>query len=148
MEISIDLKGLEQLNSIEPRIREAAEKALDRGAKVLVDAQTRAIGRTYARAIPKGKKGKPKWPRSGDLMAGVGKVISEDGQRTVTISGNASKPITNYPGGYAEKLTTLPVSKDGVNRQNNFPQKAVDETVPQLQRVIESELKNELRKFL
>ncbi len=148
MNISIDIKSLEQLNSIESHIREAAEKAMDVGAKTLVDAQTRAIGRTYKRGIPKSKNGNLKWKRSGDLMAGAGKVISKTGQRTVTISGNASKPIKNYPGGYAEKLTTLPVSKDGVDRRNDFPKKAADDTLPQLQRVIENELKNQLRQYL
>lgn len=143
MAITLDIKGLEKLDALPQAIERASEKALDRGAKSLLDQRAAEVSKTYKRAIPRTKSGKPKWKRSGDLQRGQ-EIVSKPGEREIHTTGNAAKPIKNYPGGYAEKLQTMPVSKDGVARANPYPENAAKAAERNLERIINQEFKNAL----
>ena len=100
---------LRDLENLRPQIQAAIEPALDRAAQILLMAKQREKQATYARPIPLTKSGKPKWKRSGDFARGD--VIQRSrGRRSIVMTGNAAR--------YEERLATLPVSRDGVNRRN------------------------------
>lgn len=125
-----------ELNATAREIERGTEVALDRVAQVALNAKKRMVGRTYARPIPKGKNGKPKWTRSGAFQAGQ-TIESRPGQRTITVQGAAEK--------YEPRLANLPTGADGVNRTNAAAQDALDVIAPQVQSVFEQELRNAIR---
>jgi hypothetical protein len=133
-----------QLNATANEIAPATETALDRFGQVVLNAKRRNVQRTYARPIPRGKNGKPKWKRSGDYLKGQ-EIISETGQRTIRTGGKAAEPITNYPGGYAQKLQTLPASKDGVARANPDVEDTARIVGEQAEKVFTQEFRNAIR---
>lgn len=135
MAITLDIKGLEKLDALPQAIERASEKALDRGAKSLLDQRAAEVSKTYKRAIPKSKTGKPKWKRSGDLQRGQ-EIVSKPGEREIHTTGPAAK--------YSERIQNLPTGPDGINRSNPFPANAVKAAERNLQRVIEQEFKNAL----
>lgn len=124
------------LNAKAARIEPAAEKALDRVAQIGLQAKARQVQKTYARAIPKRKNGKPKWTRSGAFQRGQS-ITRGRLKRTIETVGNAVK--------YEGRLAELPVSPDGVNRRNEAAQKAFDIVSVQIETVFNSELQNALR---
>lgn len=155
MSIKVDLKGLPGLlGTIENRIYEAANNAgLDAEAGVTHRAMDRRVDNTY-KSKPeytyvdeKGRKRKRKWNRSHNFQKGV-KVEREPGARRVGMTGAAAQPITNYEGGYAEKLTTLPVSKDGKSRRNNFAEDTERITRPQRGKAFEQAVRNEIHRLV
>lgn len=148
--ITATLTGLDKLNALPAQIERAKEKALDAGGKVAQDHHTAEVSKTYRRPAryqyvdDRGRTIKRNWePRSGDLQRGQA-VRKLPGERQILTVGKAAEPIKNYPGGYAEKLQTLPTSKDGKNRANPYPKNAVKAAEPQIQRVVESEFRNNI----
>lgn len=135
LKISIDSHGLSQLAALEKRLAAAIEPALDAETGVVLRQKEKQIGKTYSRAIPKGKNGKPKWQRSGDWLQGQS-VQSSKGERKITTTGNAAK--------YEERLANLNTGADGVNRSNAAAAEAARVTEPQRGKVFEQTLRNEL----
>jgi hypothetical protein len=150
MNITVDVRGLDKLAGLDKKIVDAALGAgLDAEAGVIERQMTKQVGNSYKGATKysyidsKGHKVTVEWDRSGNLQRGV-TVTPGDGERTIGITGEAAKPITNYPGGYAQKLTTQPVSKDGKDRSNNFPQRTEEITRPQRGKACEQAIRNAL----
>lgn len=143
LKVETDLSFADKLTGAGEKLAAAIETGLDRGADITVRAMDKQIGKTYARSIPRRKSGKPKWQRSGDLAKSLD-IKKSKGERSIVSTGPAAAPIKNYPGGYAEKLRSLPVSSDGVNRRNDYPANAAKIIEPQVQRAVEQEIKNAL----
>ena len=118
------------------RVEAAQEKALDRAAQVTLNAKARTVSRTYKRAIPRGKKGAPKWKRTGAWQAGQS-IGSRPGERIIETTGAAAQ--------YESRLATLPRSKDGVNRRNAAAEDAFAIVEPQLGPVFDAEIRAALR---
>ena len=135
MNISIDLRGLERLNALPAQIAAAAEKGLDVGGVLMSRQKSQEITKTYSRRIRTNKNGTPSWKRTGDFQRGI-EVEKGDGTRTIKTVGNAAK--------YEERLANLPTGPDGINRTNKASENAVKVAEPQIQRVIESEIRNAL----
>lgn len=123
------------LNRMPRQIEAAIEPALDRVAQIALNAKSRQIARTYARAIPRSRNGRPKWRRSGAWQGGQG-IESARGVRRIATTGAA----TAYEG----RLATLPRSRDGVNRRNPAAEDARRIIEPQVRAVFEQELRNAL----
>jgi hypothetical protein len=142
MRIDLDLTGnaLDGLAGMEGQIGEALKGALKEGGRLAARQVSQEIAKTYRRPIPVSSTGKQKYQRSGDLAGGV--EVQEQGDEVhVVMTGNAAEPITNYPGGYAEKLTKL-----NSERKNDYPQNAYNvlNGSSQLETVLRQELKNRL----
>jgi hypothetical protein len=71
-------------------------------------------------------------------------ITRNPGEREIKMDGPAAEPITNYEGGYAEKIQTLPVSADGVNRRNEWHDNTVKASKKTLPRTMENEFQNAL----
>jgi hypothetical protein len=138
------LKAVAELNGKADRLPQAIENGVQRVAERYQQQKVKNIGRTDARAIPLSGTGRPLWERTGALLQG--QTILKDGQfeRTVATIGPASEPITDFPQGYEQKLATLPVSKDGVNRQNAAGPDAEKTITPQVPDLFKQEVLNEL----
>lgn len=151
--ITTDLSGLQDvLRKVAGDIPAAIEKGLDKGGAELMAARRLEIRKTYGGKNRRsqytytdenGHKVTRKWTRTGALQAGQN-INSKPGIRELTMEGPAGEPITNYPGGYSEKLATLPVSKDGKSRANPYAKNATESVEPRLQRGIELEIANAL----
>ena len=142
MRLDIDLSGsaLDGLSGMEGAVKDAVKGALEVGGQLAARQVSQEIAKTYRRSIPVNSKGNPEWKRSGDLERGV--EVQESGDEVhVVMTGPAAEPITNYPGGYAEKLTNL-----NTVRKNDFPQNAYNvlNRSSQLKTVVEQEVKNRL----
>jgi hypothetical protein len=134
MDIRVDANlqsVISRLNGVRADVPRAIEAGLDDEARVLGNAKIRQVNKTYSRSIPKTKKGKPKYKRSGAWLRGQRTVKAGRFVREIRDTGKAAEPIKNYPGGYAEKLSVLEVSKDGVNRRNAAAPEAERITAPQ-----------------
>lgn len=135
-DISTDLNSfLQSLNALPDKIEAGTEKGLDRAAKVTLDAKAGQVKITYARPIPRGKNGKPKWERKGNFQ-GDQTIVSSKGQRTIKAVGESEK--------YEARLANLPTGADGVNRTNKAAEKAFQQVEPQILPLIEQEIANEL----
>lgn len=147
MEIKIDNLNavLSSLNRAAADIPHAIEAGLEDAATLVNRAKIRQVNKTYQRAIPRGKNGKPRWKRSGAWLNGQSVGRPEPLVREIRDTGKAAEPIKNYPGGYAEKLASLPVSKDGVNRSNAAAAEAGRITAPQVPQVFEAAVRAVLR---
>ncbi len=148
--ITVDMSGLQEvLRKVAGDIPAAIEKGLDKGGAELMAARRLEIRKTYKGRSQytftdeKGHKVTRKWTRTGALQAGQ-HINSKPGVRELTMEGKAGEPITNYPGGYSEKLATLPVSKDGKSRANPYAKNATESVEPRLLRGIELEIANAL----
>ncbi len=86
---------------------------------------------------------KPAWDRSSDLKR-TPTITQRPGEVDITLEGEAVKPITNYDGGYAEKIQTLKKGPDGVDRRNPFIDNTVKATEKTLPATMENEFKNAL----
>lgn len=157
MSIKVEMKQLPGLlGSIEQQIVAAANTAgLDAEAGVLSRQMTVRVGKTYQRPSKysyrdeNGRKITRQWKRSNSFQEGVTVDKEEDGAaRRVHITGDAAKAITNYPGGYAEKLTTLPPSKDGKSRKNDYAIDAERITRPQRGKAFEQAVRNEIKQLV
>lgn len=150
------LEVLADLDDIARDFPEVVESALDRAAVMVKQDEEREIQQTYDRRIPtreeyrpaKTKRrnpangSKPAWSRkanNGGLIASV-EVEKRPMERRVFIGGEPGKAITNYPGGYAERLTDLPDGPDGVNRSNGFAKRTVDAHAEQWVAVFEQDV--------
>lgn len=149
IDVSVDNKFLKALGDVGAKLDAAIEKGLDKGGAELMAARRLEIRKTYKRRSQytytdeNGNQRTRKWERSGALQAGQN-IKARKGVRELTMEGPAGKVIKNYPGGYSQKLATLPVSKDGVSRANPYAKNAVKTVEPRLQRGIELEIKNAL----
>lgn len=124
-----------QYQSSAQAVARAIETGLDDGAQVVLNAKVRQVNKTYARAIPKRRNGKPKWKRSGAFLRGQG-IKSSRGMREIGTQNDAMK--------YEGRLATLPVSKDGVNRRNAAAAEAHRIVLPQVGPVFEAAVRNAL----
>lgn len=160
--VTIDISQLDKVlshyaNELEP----ALEEGLDAAAKLVLDAKHRQIRKTYSRQpewvksvpVQRRVKGKyvtrnvrAKWKRKSVAggWAGSQEISKSRLQRIIKDVGNPAKPIKGYPGGYAEKLATLPTSPDGVDRANPAAAIAAKQTEPQLAPVCEAAIRNKL----
>lgn len=129
--LKIDVGGniKQKLQGLQQNIDAAMEAGLDHGAQLWQNELSKQIGRTYKRPSKytykddNGRTITREWRRTGDLRRGH-RIHKRKGIRELVLEGNAGKPIKGYPGGYAQKLQTLPVSKDGVDRSNDYPNDA------------------------
>lgn len=146
VELKLDaLKAIATLNKKADRLDDGIEKGVERVAEIYQQQKIKNIGRTYARAVPLSPRTRrPLWERTKEWLNG--QVIQKNGRfgRVVTTIGPASEPIREFPQGYEQKLATLPVSKDGVNRQNAAAPDAEKTITPQVQDVFEQEVLNAL----
>lgn len=113
----------------------ATETALDRAAQIVSNAKRRQVDKTYARAIPLRKNGKPQWQRSGDFQRDQ-TIQSRPGERIIGGVGKSEK--------YEGRLAKLNTGADGVNRSNPAAAEAARIVEPQLIPAFESVLRNEL----
>lgn len=148
--ITTDLSGLQDvLRKVAGDISPAIEAGLQDGAERLQERDLQEVQKTYNRPSHytyKTKKGRTRtvrWKRTSSLKAGW-TIHSSPLRRDLVMEGEAGKPITNYPGGYSQKLATLPISKDGKSRANPHAQNALKVVQPHLQEVIESKIKGAL----
>lgn len=127
----------------------AVNAGLDDAAQRVQAKKSQLIARTYARPIPlRPRSGKPKWERSGDWRANQTTTTPEPMVRRIASTGHPSEPITNYPGGYEQKLGTLPVSADGVDRRNDAAGETYEGMKDQIPQIIANEVNNTLRDIL
>ncbi|HXI16503.1 MAG TPA: hypothetical protein VNM48_09030 [Chloroflexota bacterium] len=124
-----------QLGRSPQLIAAASESALDRCAQIALNAKGRMVNRTYARAIPRGRSGRPKWRRSGAWQRGQA-ITSSRGRRTIEATGPAAA--------YEARLATLPTGRDGISRRNPATADAARIVEPQLRAVFEREIRNVL----
>jgi len=136
VDFNISLSGLDGLQKLaRADIERATEKALDRTSQIVLNEKRRQVAKTYARPIPRGRNGRPKWRRSGDFQSNQ-TIESRTGERTIGPVGRSSK--------YEGRLAKLPVSKDGVNRRNPATEEAVRIVEPQIEPVFLNEIRTEL----
>lgn len=110
-------------------LQPAVEASLDAAQEMVLEEVARLDQRTYDRPVPVGKKGRPKYTRTGNFKRSPRARKLGPGVRAVYREGPAAEEISGFPGGYAQKLGHIPVSKDGVNRANP----SFDETSENLQ---------------
>lgn len=158
--IRVDLTAIKNIRSMADRVPDAIEASVERAGNVLFGAKNKEIAKTYkrppehkretkkaAKAAGRKKPLKPRrWKRTGDWQEGQAIVKDNRFQVRVVDTGRPSNPIKNYPGGYAQKLSTLPVSSDGVDRANPAAENAVEKSSDQVQKAIEQTFANELRR--
>ena len=160
--IGIDTSIFAALDLLPAQIEAAQTAALDRAAQVMVAAKQREIARTAARPIPDreqvsayraqvkagqkprikgGKKaigsgGNPAWKRTGEWA---------EGQAVSSPSGTVRVIETTGPAAvYEARLADLPTGALGINRTNRASEEAQRKTEPQLQAVVEQEVRNAL----
>lgn len=109
MQISIDTSALHNLEALAADIDRATEAGLDAVAEAGEAQKLEAIEETYARPIPTGKNGAPKWTRTGNWR---------DNQTTESSEGERSLVTRGPAEDYEPRLAVLPISPDGVNRRN------------------------------
>ncbi len=110
LEIQIDnaaISSLQRLADSMPEAVQAGEMAVGQMASGILN---RAIGRIYERVIPRSPTGRPLWKRSGDLRRSPGQPSFVGADLIIPLTGRPVIPITNWPGGYAEKRSKLGVS--------------------------------------
>lgn len=83
----------------------------------------------------------PAWVRTGAWKAGQ-QIERAPGVRVLKDTGKAAEPIRNNPGGYAERLSKLPISPDGKNRRNAAAETAYAITEKQFRRDMEQMVEN------
>lgn len=157
MAVQVDLKELPGLlDNLEADIlNEAKSAGLDAEAGVLERQMKVRVGKTYqspskySYVDENGRRITRSWKRSNKLQEGV-TVEEEDGgaSRRVGITGDAAEAITGYSGGYAEKLTTLPVSKDGKSRKNDYAADTERITRPQRGKAFEQAVRNKIQQMV
>jgi hypothetical protein len=137
LDIRLDTRALERdLNRLTRELPQAIEAGLDASATRVLQAKSREVGKTYARPIPRGKNGKPKWKRSGAWREGQ-TVEKSVGTRTIRTQGKAEK--------YEPRLANLPTGADGANRTNKAADEAFEKVKPQLGEIFSREVENHLR---
>jgi hypothetical protein len=168
MDISVNAAEVaRELNAIAervPRATQAGLRAIANDGRTHVQQQ---IARIYKRRIPtrgevsayrgKGKRrrqtpgsSKPAWKRSGKLQSGVRMVVGQSTAK-ISIQGDAAKPITNWPGGYAQRRAALGVTWTpkqpalGVVRTNNFMEDAATRMEPKAPEIFRQAFENELK---
>jgi len=117
------------------------ENGVERVAERYQTEKVENIGGTYRRSPTlRPISRRPMWEQTEEWLKG--QVIQALGrfERVVTTIGKASKPIKDHPDGYEQKLATLPVSKDGVDRQNAAAPDAEKTITPQVQDLFDSEI--------
>lgn len=147
LDIKVDLSALNKIvAAYENGTPRAVEAGLDAAAKLVMDAKKREMQQTYRRPPRKLKNGKPAWTRKGTSGGWLGEQEIEKGEGTRTIkdTGEPAKPITNYEGGYAERLASLPDGPDGINRSNPAGKNAAEKVEPQIQPVFEDAFRREI----
>lgn len=132
---SVDTAAFRELDVTIKRLARASEKGLDRVANLASRQKQRQLAKTYARPIPKGKNGNPKWKRSGEL-ARRQRVTATRGHRRLSPTGKAIK--------YEGRVAELPTGADNINRSNPAAEKTMEIIEPQIEPVFEQEIKNEL----
>lgn len=139
LQISFDIREFErEVDAAVDAIHDGASKGLDRAADVLLGHKRRKMQRTYSRAIPKGKNGKPKWSRTGAWLNGQEVEKTGPLERTVTTTGDAEA--------YERRLSNLRTGADGVNRTNNAAGDAQRVFEPQFLPIMEEAISGELRR--
>lgn len=118
------------------RLGDGIERGVERVAEIAEQQKVRKVGRTSARAIPRSKRGRPLWKRTGNWARG--QAIEKQGRfgRVLRTIGPAEA--------YEPVLATLPTSRDGVNRRNDAATDAFETIEPQAQPVFEQEILNAL----
>lgn len=158
MSIQVDLKNLPGLlGKVQAEIVATANTAgLDAEAGVLERQMKVRVGKTYQRPSKYSytdKETKRKvtrsWKRTNKFQEGVTVEKQDAGaSRRVGITGDAAEAIEKYPGGYAEILTQLPVSKDGKSRKNDYAVDTERITRPQRGKAFEQAVRNKVQQLV
>jgi hypothetical protein len=166
--LSIDLRGIEQLEALPTQVEAAVEKGLDRTAEIVFEAKLQQMQKTYDRVIPtraqyakNSKKARLKAAGAKRVtkkqLESVGKGATgsqpawersgdwENGQHIVKAPGQRTIKTEGNATKYEKRLAELPKGPDGVNRRNAAAAEAARITKPQLQRAFEQEVENALR---
>lgn len=136
-EIKVDLSAVQKLKGMASHLPRAVENGLEQGARVVLKEKQGEVKKTYDRPIPRRpKSGKPYWTRTGNFRRGQAIERPSNTERLVTTQGPASR--------YEGRLAHLPNSPiDGVNRSNPAAEEATRKIGPQLQRIVEQEIRDQ-----
>lgn len=133
----LDPASVARLNATPEQLQKGLEAGMKRAGEITLQAKLTKVNRTYRRAIPTTKKGKPKWKRSGDFLRNqrLKRVSAEEFH--VLTEGSAEK--------YEGRMADLPDGIDGINRTNAAAADAYETVKPQIAPVVLQEIKNAIR---